>query len=75
MGTFDGYCQDRAAGTTVFDITRTWISRLSALRQLFAQSKMIRCVRNPSSILDSIAGLIRRNNFDLSRMFSTSAER
>ena len=59
----------------IFDTNRVWTSRISALRQLFPEMKMIACVRNPAWIMDSIEQLIRKNAFDVSRIFVTPQER
>lgn len=75
MATFDAYYRDRGPDRLVFDTNRMWTSRLPALLQLFPGAKVICCVRNPGWVLDSVESLIRRNAFDVSRMFSNPAER
>jgi sulfotransferase len=75
-GIFEGYyahLDDQRP--VVFDTNRVWTSRLSALSQLYPDSKMICCVRNPAWIMDSIEQLVRKNAFDVSRIFVTPQER
>ncbi|MEG4030920.1 MULTISPECIES: hypothetical protein [unclassified Microcoleus] len=45
------------------------------IRELFPEAKVICCVRNLAWIMDSIELLIRRNAFDVSRLFTALAER
>jgi sulfotransferase len=72
---FSEYYGQLEGRDVVFDTNRMWTSRLSALRQLFPSAKMICCVRNPAWIMDSIELLIRRNAFDVSRIFVNANER
>jgi len=74
-GIFDGYYAEHNQRPVIFDTNRAWTSRLSALRQLYPQTKMIACVRNPAWVMDSIEQLVRRNAFDVSRIFVTPQER
>lgn len=74
-GIFDGYYAHLEDRPVIFDTNRVWTSRLPALRQLFPDTKMICCVRNPAWIMDSIEQLIRKNAFDVSRIFVTPQER
>lgn len=74
-GIFAGYYAHVEARDVVFDTSRMWTSRLSALRLLYPRSKMICCVRDPAWVLDSIELLIRRNAFDVSRIFVSANER
>jgi sulfotransferase len=54
----------------IFDTNRLWTSRMHILQELFPQSKMICCVRNPAWILDSIEKLIRKNALNNSKLFN-----
>ena len=45
------------------------------IRELFPEAKVICCVRNIPWIMDSIELVIRRNPFDISRLFNNPAER
>ena len=74
-GIFAGYYGGLDGTEVVFDTNRMWTSRLSALRQLFPEARMVCCVRNPAWVLDSIERLIRRNAFDVSRIFVSAQER
>ena len=53
----------------IFDTNRLWTTRLPILQELFPESKVICCVRNPAWILDSVEKLIRKNALDNSRLF------
>ena len=55
----------------IFDTNRGWTTRLSALP--FPAAEIVCCVRNPAWVLDSVEGLIRRNAFELSGIFSYEA--
>ncbi|MEM8791353.1 MAG: sulfotransferase [Pseudomonadota bacterium] len=74
-GLFENYYGPLTQADVVFDTNRMWCSKLSAVRRLFPGTRMICCVRNPAWVLDSIERLVRRNAFDVSRMFSNPAER
>ena len=75
MGVFDGFYRHVDAPGVVFDTNRMWTSRLAAVRKLFPASKMICCVRNPAWVMDSVERLIRKNAFDVSRIFNNAQER
>jgi sulfotransferase len=78
-GVFNGYYAhvdaQTADQTVIFDTNRMWTSRMSAVRQLYPDSKMICLVRNPAWVFDSVERLIRKNAFDVSRIFTTPQER
>ena len=67
---FEAYYADIHPTQLVFDTNRQWTTKLPALTQLFPQSKMICCVRNPAWVVDSIESLLRRNAFELSGIFN-----
>jgi sulfotransferase len=48
---------------------------LPLIREIFPEAKVICCVRNIPWIMDSIELVIRRNPFDISRLFNNPAER
>lgn len=75
LGIFDGFYAHVDAPGVVFDTNRMWASRVAAVRKLFPESKMICCVRNPAWVMDSVERLIRRNAFDVSRIFNNAQER
>lgn len=54
----------------VFDTNRVWCSKMPALASLFPDAKVIACVRHCGWIIDSIETLVRRNAFDMSRIFN-----
>jgi len=54
----------------VFDTHRLWCSKMEALAALFPEAKVIACVRQTAWIVDSIESLIRRNPFELSKIFN-----
>lgn len=60
-----------AAGDSciIFDNNRNWCSLLPVLAQLFPNSRVICCVRNPAWILDSVERLVQQNAYLASRMF------
>ncbi len=69
-GVFTAYYADLAPTKLIFDTNRLWTTKLPALAQLFPDSRVICCVRNPAWVIDSIERLIRRNRFELSRIFN-----
>ncbi len=75
LGIFDGFYAHVDAPGVVFDTNRMWTSRVAAVRKLFPESKMICCVRNPAWVMDSVERLIRKNAFDVSRIFNNAQER
>lgn len=74
-GIFEGYYRHMETREVVFDTNRMWTSRLAAVRKLFPQARMICCVRNPAWVMDSVERLVRRNAFDVSRIFTSAQER
>jgi sulfotransferase len=75
MGVFDGFYRHVDAPGVVFDTNRMWTSRLAAVRKLLPEAKMICCVRNPAWVMDSVERLVRKNAFDVSRIFNSAQER
>lgn len=67
---FDAYYAEVGDGQVVFDTNRIWTTKLPALTQLFPDSRVICCVRNPAWVIDSIERLVRRNAFELSGIFN-----
>ena len=68
-GLFQTYYHAIAPTQTVFDTSRSWTTRLDLLARLFPDAKMICCVRPIPWIIDSIERLLRRNPFELSKIF------
>ena len=75
MSIFSAYYHPQVDKEIVFDTNRLWCSKLPLIRELFPEAKVICCVRNIAWIMDSIELLIRRNAFDVSRLFNNPAER
>lgn len=75
LSIFEAYYQPFADQTVIFDTNRLWCSKLPLITELFPDAKVICCVRNIAWIMDSIERLIRRNVFDISRLFNNAAER
>ena len=75
MSIFSAYYHPQAEKEVIFDTNRLWCSKLPLILELFPQAKVICCVRNIAWIMDSIELLIRRNAFDISRLFNNPAER
>ena len=71
-GLFENYYaaqQDKV----VFDTNRLWCTKMPALADLFPDAKVIACVRQTAWIVDSIESLIRRNPFEMSKIFNFDA--
>jgi sulfotransferase len=68
-GVFDAYYWAIHPTRTVFDTNRGWTIRLHLLASLFPDAKVICCVRQIPWILDSIERLLRRNRWELAKMF------
>ncbi|MEG4802933.1 hypothetical protein QUB78_03450 [Microcoleus sp. ARI1-A4] len=76
MSIFSAYYHPQAQKEAIFDTHRLWCSKLPLILELFPEAKLICCVRNIAWIMDSIELLIRRNAFDVSRLFNNNpAER
>jgi len=71
-GVFENYYA-AATDKVVFDTNRVWCSKMPALAELFPDAKMIACVRQTAWIVDSIESLIRRNAFEMSKIFNFDA--
>ncbi|MHC5717804.1 MAG: sulfotransferase family protein [Nostoc sp.] len=75
LAIFSTFYESQADKEVIFDTNRLWCSKLSLIQELFPGSKVICCVRNVAWIMDSIERLIRKNAFDVSRMFNNAGER
>jgi sulfotransferase len=67
---FDGYYKNEHPSRLVFDTNRLWCSKLPLLTALFPEARVICTVRHVPWILDSLERLIRRNRFELSKIFN-----
>lgn len=70
LSVFSAYYQPRENLEVIFDTNRVWCSKLPLIRTLFPEAKVICCVRNIAWIMDSIERLVRRNVFDVSKLFN-----
>jgi sulfotransferase len=68
-GLFDNYYHAIHPTRTVFDTSRGWTTRLDLLARLFPDARVICCVRPIPWIIDSVERLLRRNPFELSKIF------
>src|ERR1043165_3154978 len=62
-GVFDGFYAD-SQREVVFDTSRAWCARMPAILDLFADAKVIACVRNVAWVMDSIERLYRANPYE-----------
>lgn len=69
-GLFYNYYDALEPGRTVFDTNRSWTGRLDLLTRLFPDFRVICCVRHIPWIIDSVERLIRKNTFELSKIFN-----
>lgn len=74
-GLFSSYYADHPDKTVVFDTNRSWCGRIGALADLFPESRIICCVRNPAWVMDSIERIYRANPFETTRLFNDAGER
>ncbi len=69
-GLFESYYHAIHSSQTVLDTNRGWTGRLDLLAKLYPECKVICCVRHIPWIIDSVERLLRRNSFELSKIFS-----
>src|SRR6185312_14799098 len=67
---FSSYYGEQVDSEVVFDTSRSWCTRLRALKTLFPESRVIACVRQLPWVLDSVERLVRRNAFQPSSIFN-----
>jgi sulfotransferase len=72
---FDSFYADEAQRAVVFDTSRAWCARMPALLDLFADAKVIACVRNVAWVMDSIERLYRANPYENTKLFNDESER
>jgi sulfotransferase len=68
-GIFSSFYEDMPKDV-VFDTSRAWCGKLTALKTLFPAAKLIVCVRDIAWIVDSFERLLRRNAFQPSSIFN-----
>lgn len=66
---FEAYYADQGA-EVIFDTNRLWCARLSLIRDLYPDARVLCCVRNVAWIMDSFERLVRRNALEPSSLFS-----
>jgi sulfotransferase len=71
-GVFENYYAAQR-DKVVFDTNRLWCSKMPALAELFPDARVIACVRQTAWIVDSIESLVRRNAFEMSKIFNFDA--
>lgn len=72
---FDAYYRKIHPLKLVFDTNRGWAAKLPMLARLFPRARMVCCVRDIPSIMDSFERLHRNNPFVLSMLFSADSSR
>ncbi len=74
-GLFQAYYGDMDDVDVVFDTSRGWCTKISALKELFPNAKFVCCVRSLAWIMDSFERMIKKNAFNHSRLFNNPSER
>jgi sulfotransferase len=75
LSLFSAYYQTQIEQYPIlFDTNRLWCSKLPLIHELFPHSKIICCVRNIAWVMDSLERLVRRNAFEVSRLFNNRTE-
>lgn len=74
-GLFDNYYAEQPQHEVVFDTSRVWCARMSAIADLFPNAKVIACVRNVGWVMDSIERLYRGNPYENTKLFNDDTER
>ena len=72
-GLFDNYYADRSA-EVIFDTNRTWCAHMTALTELFPDTRVIACVRDLPWVIDSIERVISQNSLSPSSIFNHTAQ-
>lgn len=68
-GLFDSYYRETSHDRVIFDTNRLWTGKAALLHDLYPEARIICCVRDVGSIIDSIERILRKNPLQLSRMF------
>jgi sulfotransferase len=75
LSLFSAYYQKQIEPYPIlFDTNRLWCSKLPLIHELFPHAKIICCVRNIAWVMDSLERLVRRNAFEVSRLFNNRTE-
>lgn len=67
---FWNYYGPEYAAEVIFDTNRMWTTKLTALKTLLPDSRIIACVRHIPRIVDSVERLVRKNTFQPSSIFN-----
>ncbi len=67
-GIFESYYAD-IPQQWIFDTNRNWTAKMPAIMRLFPQAKVICCVRDLVSIVNSFEHLVMKNPFEISRLY------
>lgn len=73
-GLFDAYYAEHAH-EVIFDTNRQWCAKLGLIKDLFAQAKVIACVRDVAWIMDSLERLYRADPYEHTKLFAGSPAR
>jgi sulfotransferase len=66
----EGYYKDVPGESVIFDTNKYWPTKLGGLATLFPNTKMICCVRDVVSVLNSFEHLVQKNPFEISSLFN-----
>jgi sulfotransferase len=69
------YYDDKPDKAVIFDTSRGWCTKISALKQLLPDAKFVCCVRSLAWVMDSFERMVQKNAFNHSRLFNNHAER
>jgi sulfotransferase len=72
---FDSFYAEESQREVIFDTSRAWCARMPALLDLFANGKVIACVRNVAWVMDSLERLYRANPYENTKLFNDESER
>ena len=72
---FDTFYAEESQREVIFDTSRAWCARMPAILDLFADAKVIACVRNVAWVMDSIEQLYRANPYENTKLFNDENER
>ncbi len=66
----EAYYKEVSNSVVVFDTNRNWPMRIGGLVKLFPETKIICCVRDIVSILNSFEHLVQKHPFEISKLFN-----
>jgi sulfotransferase len=66
---FEAFYGDLPAGHVAFDTNRMWCAKMSLLDTLYPQARVICCVRDIATIVDSVERLVQTNALQASGIF------